>query len=160
MSGLVSILGGGGDVIMTTVIALTIFSALVLAYMAFQQGSALVNRLATIATRRSNARAVDTGRARRFGAQAGVSILRRLADSLKLTRGAEAEKNATLLTQAGWRSREALVVYVGIRLILPCTLTSIGIILAVANLAVLIFRARVRTPRPGAAAGFSDRRPE
>jgi tight adherence protein C len=131
MSGLVSILGGGGDVIMTTVIALTIFSALVLAYMAFQQGSALVNRLATIATRRSNARAVDTGRARRFGAQAGVSILRRLADSLKLTRGAEAEKNATLLTQAGWRSREALVVYVGIRLILPCTLTSIGIILAV-----------------------------
>jgi tight adherence protein C len=131
MSGLVSFLGGGGDVVMTTVIALTIFSALVLAYMAFQQGSALVARLATIATRRSTARAADTGRAHRFGAQAGVSILRRLADYLKLTRGEEAEKNSSLLTQAGWRSREALVVYVGIRLILPCTLTSIGIILSV-----------------------------
>lgn len=128
MSALFSILGGG-DVLMTLVLTVSIFSALVLAYMAYQEGGALINRLAAIASRRTDARAVDTGRAHRFGAKAGVSILRRLADSLKLTRGAEAEKNASLLTQAGWRSREALVVYVGIRLILPCTLTSLAIIL-------------------------------
>jgi len=129
MSALFSIIGGG-DVLMTLVLTVSIFSALVLAYMAYQEGGALINRLAAIASRRTNARAVDTGRAHRFGAKAGVSVLRRLADSLKLTRGAEAEKNASLLTQAGWRTREALVVYIGIRLILPCTLTSIAIIVA------------------------------
>jgi len=129
MSALIAIIGGGG-ILMTLLLAVSIFLALVLAYMAYQDGGALVGRLTAIASKRSNARAVDTGRAHRFGAKAGVGLLRRLADSLKLTRGAEAEKNASLLTQAGWRTREALVVYVGIRLILPCTLTSIAIIVA------------------------------
>ncbi len=128
MSALFSIIGGG-DAFMTLVLAVSIFSALLLAYLAYQEGGTLIHRLTAIANRRTNARAVDTGRSHRFGAKAGVSVLRRLADSLKLTRGAEAEKNASLLTQAGWRTREALVVYVGIRLLLPCTLTSLAIIL-------------------------------
>jgi tight adherence protein C len=122
--------GGSGDLFTTLAIAATIFMALVLSFRAYQGGGPLINRFSALATRRATARAADTGRPRRFGAKAGVGVLRRLVDSLKLTRGDEAEKNANLLTQAGWRTREALVIYVGIRLILPCLLTSLAIIIA------------------------------
>lgn len=123
--------GGNGDILITLAVAATVFMALVLSFRAYQGGGALMNRFSALATRRATARAADTGRPRRFGAKAGVGMLRRLVDSLKLTRGDEAEKNANLLTQAGWRTREALVIYVGIRLILPCVLTSLAIIIAV-----------------------------
>ncbi|MGA3304786.1 MAG: type II secretion system F family protein [Stellaceae bacterium] len=123
--------GGNGDILITLAVAATVFMALVLSYRAYMGGGALMNRFSALATRRATARAADTGRPRRFGAKAGVGMLRRLVDSLKLTRGDEAEKNVNLLTQAGWRTREALVIYVGIRLILPCVLTSLAIIIAV-----------------------------
>ncbi len=43
--------------------------------------------------------------------RASVGILKRLLDRMKLLRGEEASKTSDLLAQAGWRSRDALVVF-------------------------------------------------
>ncbi len=51
--------------------------------------------------------------------RASVGILKRLLDRMKLLRGEEASKTSDLLAQAGWRSRDALVVFFGLKLGLP-----------------------------------------
>jgi tight adherence protein C len=50
---------------------------------------------------------------------ASVGWLRRVLDRLKLLRGDEARKVTDQLAQAGWRSRDAIVLYLGLRLVLP-----------------------------------------
>jgi tight adherence protein C len=51
--------------------------------------------------------------------RATVGRLKQLLDRLKLLRGEEARKTSDQLAQAGYRSRDALVVYLGLRLALP-----------------------------------------
>lgn len=51
--------------------------------------------------------------------RASVGMLKRLLDRLQLLRGDEARKTTDQLAQAGWRSRDALVIYLGLRLALP-----------------------------------------
>jgi tight adherence protein C len=48
-----------------------------------------------------------------------VQIIRKLVEQLKLTRGDEARKTTDKLAQAGWRSRDILVVYLGARFLMP-----------------------------------------
>jgi tight adherence protein C len=48
-----------------------------------------------------------------------VQVIRKLVERLKLTRGDEARKTVDKLAQAGWRSRDILVVYLGARLVMP-----------------------------------------
>jgi tight adherence protein C len=48
-----------------------------------------------------------------------VGALKRLLDKLQLLRGGEARKTSDQLAQAGWRSRDSLVIYLGLRLGLP-----------------------------------------
>jgi tight adherence protein C len=50
---------------------------------------------------------------------ASVGWLRPVLDRLKLLRGDEARKVTDQLAQAGWRSRDAIVLYLGLRLVLP-----------------------------------------
>jgi tight adherence protein C len=50
---------------------------------------------------------------------AGVGKLKQLLDRMQLLRGDEARSTADKLTQAGWRSRDALVIYLGLRLSMP-----------------------------------------
>jgi tight adherence protein C len=51
--------------------------------------------------------------------RASVGALKRLLDRMKLLRGDEARKTSDQLAQAGWRSRDAIVIYLGLRLALP-----------------------------------------
>jgi tight adherence protein C len=53
------------------------------------------------------------------GQKASVNAMRGLVERLKLTRGAEARQTSDKLAQAGWRSRDMLVIYLGARLIMP-----------------------------------------
>jgi len=53
------------------------------------------------------------------GNKASVDMMRGLVERLKLTRGDEARQTSDKLAQAGWRSRDMLIVYLGARLILP-----------------------------------------
>jgi tight adherence protein C len=48
-----------------------------------------------------------------------VQVMRSLVERLKLTRGDEARKTVDKLAQAGWRSRDILVVYLGARFLMP-----------------------------------------
>jgi len=57
--------------------------------------------------------AADTRRAAR------ITSLKQVLDRLKLLRGDEARKTSEQLAQAGWRSRDALAIYLGIRLASP-----------------------------------------
>jgi len=50
---------------------------------------------------------------------AQITSLKQLLDRLKLLRGEEARKTSDQLAQAGWRSRDALAIYLGIRLATP-----------------------------------------
>jgi tight adherence protein C len=51
--------------------------------------------------------------------RASVGLLKRLLDRMQMLRGDEARKTTDQLAQAGWRSRDALVIYLGLRLALP-----------------------------------------
>jgi tight adherence protein C len=51
--------------------------------------------------------------------RASVGFLKQILDRMKLLRGDEARKTSNQLAQAGWRSRDALVIYLGLRLITP-----------------------------------------
>lgn len=51
--------------------------------------------------------------------QDAVQVIRKLVERLKLTRGDEARKTVDKLAQAGWRSRDILVVYLGARFLMP-----------------------------------------
>jgi tight adherence protein C len=51
--------------------------------------------------------------------QDAVQVFRKLVERLKLTRGDEARKTVDKLAQAGWRSRDILVVYLGARFLMP-----------------------------------------
>jgi tight adherence protein C len=50
---------------------------------------------------------------------AGITWLKGLLEKLKLLRGEEARKTSEQLAQAGWRSRDALAIYLGARLATP-----------------------------------------
>jgi tight adherence protein C len=50
---------------------------------------------------------------------AAVGSVKRLLDRMKLLRGDEAKKTTDTLAQAGFRSRDALVIYTGLRVVLP-----------------------------------------
>jgi tight adherence protein C len=50
---------------------------------------------------------------------ASVGRLKQLLDRLQLLRGEDAKSTSDKLTQAGWRSRDALVIYLSLRLALP-----------------------------------------
>src|SRR5271170_7808683 len=51
--------------------------------------------------------------------QASVNLMRQLVEKLKLTRGDDARKTVDKLAQAGWRSRDQLILFLGARLVLP-----------------------------------------
>jgi tight adherence protein C len=77
-------------------------------------------RLRAHAQRRSELRAAIIAPSRRdTSRQAHVSFLRNLVERLKLTQSDESRGSAERLTQAGWRTRDALVVFLGLRLVLP-----------------------------------------
>ncbi|MDE2227729.1 MAG: type II secretion system F family protein [Alphaproteobacteria bacterium] len=115
---------------MTLLLAAGIFGVLMAGYYAWDVGGPLRSRFAALVARRVGA-APPPGspRARqRSTPKFGTNLLKRLVEHLKLTRGADADKATGLLVQAGYRNREALVLYVGIRLLLPCGLTSLVLI--------------------------------
>jgi tight adherence protein C len=64
--------------------------------------------------------------------RASVGLLKRALDRLKLLRGDEARKTTDQLAQAGWRSRDAIVIYLGLRLALPFAGALAGFFLVVA----------------------------
>ncbi|HKW54191.1 MAG TPA: type II secretion system F family protein [Stellaceae bacterium] len=97
-----------------------VFITLVAFAQALMPSDPMAARLRSHKKRRDNLReellgttAADTRRAAR------ITSLKQMLDRLKLLRGDEARKTSEQLAQAGWRSRDALAIYLGIRLATP-----------------------------------------
>jgi tight adherence protein C len=75
-------------------------------------------RVKSHARRRAQLRAGLIAAPRR-SRQARVGLLRSMVERLRLTRSEDSRKAADQLAQAGMRSRDALVVFISIRLVLP-----------------------------------------
>jgi tight adherence protein C len=97
------------------------FASVLAVIRAFVPHDPMRSRLALHAKRRSELRTALVATPRR-GRPAPVNLLRSLVDRLKLTQGEESRTSAEKLAQAGLRSRDALVVFLGIRLIMPLIL--------------------------------------
>jgi tight adherence protein C len=90
-------------------------------------GQALVPQDPMAARMRSHQKRRDQLRANLIGEPsagdrrraAGVGRLKQLLDRMQLLRGDEARNTTDKLTQAGWRSRDALVIYLSLRLSMP-----------------------------------------
>jgi tight adherence protein C len=80
----------------------------------------MASRLRSHQRRREQLRtALLSGNAADNRKRASVGFLRRVLDRLKLLRGDEARKTTDQLARAGWRSRDAIVIYLGLRLAMP-----------------------------------------
>ena len=137
MSGLVStMMGWGGDNLMSGLLMALMLGAMVVGYFAAAPGNPLATRLGTLKDRVSGKAPV--GKKQNFKFTFSMATLKKLVEALKLTRGEEAQSTADKLLKAGYRSREALVVYMGIRLLLPVILTSVVfIVVAMFHLATM-----------------------
>ena len=124
MSGLVSVMvGWGGDNLMSGLLMALMLGAMVVGYFAAAPGNPLATRLGTLKDRVSGRAPV--GKKPAFKFTLSMATLKKLVEALKLTRGEEAQSTADKLLKAGYRSREALVIYMGIRLVVPVFLTSL-----------------------------------
>jgi tight adherence protein C len=124
MSGIVSLMMQlGGDNLMSALLIMLLVGTMVVAYIAAAPGNPLVGRFESLKDRVSGKAPI--GKKARFKFSFSMETLKKLVESLKLTRGEEAQSTADKLVKAGYRSREALVIYMGIRLVLPVALTSL-----------------------------------
>jgi tight adherence protein C len=124
MSGFIStMMSWGGDNLMSALLMAMMLGAMLAGYFAAAPGNPLAARLGTLKDRVSGRAPI--GKKVRFKFTFSMATLKKLVEALKLTRGAEAESTADKLLKAGYRSREALVIYMGLRLVLPVILTSL-----------------------------------
>jgi tight adherence protein C len=109
------------EMLLTLTIGLGTFASVLAFVRAFVPHDPMRARIRQHAKRRSELRhgLIATPRRSRQG---HVSLLRSLVDKLKLTQGEDSRTTSEKLAQAGWRSRDALVVFLSIRLIMPLVL--------------------------------------
>jgi tight adherence protein C len=130
MSELVSLaLALGGDGLVMALVTVSLVIAVLAGHAAMAPKGNLRTRLASLAQRRPTLdnRALRGTRAD-FTAGRLFDTLKLIVEHFRLTRGEEAQQAAVLLAQAGWRTREALVIYFGLRLVLPLGLTILVIL--------------------------------
>jgi tight adherence protein C len=99
-------------------------------YRAMFPAGSMTARARNYAKRKRTNRPAAVVGAKPAGRQKSVDMIRSLLERLKLTRGEEVRKSAELLTQAGWRSPDAMTVFLGVRLALPLGLGLLVYLLA------------------------------
>ena len=108
------------DTMVAVLAGILVFISIVALGNAFVPHDPMASRLRSHQKRREQLRAgLLSGNTVNDRKRASVGVLKRLLDRLKLLRGDEARKTTDQLAQAGWRSRDAIVIYFGLRLALP-----------------------------------------
>ena len=118
------------DTIIEVVTAGAIFFVLMGLYWTFTPNDALDARARAHARRRRELRARIMVPSRAPKQQKSVIAVRGLLERLKLTRSEDGRKAGELLAQAGWRSPDALTVFLGLRLGMPIGLGVVVYLLA------------------------------
>lgn len=93
-------------------------------------------------------------KAPRRGRRRPINLARRIVEALNLHRAGDAKKIAAALARAGWRSRDATVLFLGLRLASPLALGLAGYLLAPALAHQLGPAGRLLTTLGGLGAGF------
>ena len=107
------------------------FLAVLALIRAFAPNDTVNVRARVHAKRRRELRATLLSPARAAGRrQKSVSALRGLLERLKLNRGEEVRNASDILAQAGWRTPDALTVFLGMRLAMPFGLGILAYIMA------------------------------
>lgn len=83
-----------------------------------------------------------------------INLARRVVEGLNLHRGGDARKIAAALARAGWRSRDAIMLFLGLRLASPLVLGLVGYLLGPALAPKLGPASPLLTLLGGLAAGF------
>jgi len=86
-------------------------------------------RIKTLAAQRDGLRASVIGPRRRQDRLPTISMMRRVVDRLNLLRSAQAGKISIKLMRAGWRSKDAIIRYLFLKLALPFTLGGLAVFL-------------------------------
>jgi tight adherence protein C len=132
------------------------FAVLVALYRAFAPADGVSQRARNHAKRRKELRRafLTAPRVVAQRRQQSVNLLRSLLDKLKLTRGEEVRKATDFLSRAGWRSPDALTVFLGARLAAPVGLGVLVFLLAPEFLHHLTPPTRLLAAAFGIAAGM------
>jgi tight adherence protein C len=108
-----------GETFIEAAAAVANFVVVIILYRAFVPNDAMNARARAHAKRRSELRARLLSPSRSAGRAKSVVAVRGLLERLKLTRSEEGRKAAELLSRAGWRTPDALTVFLGLRLAMP-----------------------------------------
>jgi len=99
------------------ILGVLVFASVIIFAQALVPHDPMAERLRSHRKRRDTLRGELLSGTQRHAASIGT--LRQFLDKLKLLRGEEARKTSEQLAQAGWRSRDVLVIYLGMRLATP-----------------------------------------
>lgn len=111
-----------GIVVGATLFVLMAFFAV---WQALVERDPMAGRVKSLTERRNNLRAASRVRQNRTAKDlrsSGVSLMRQAVIKLNLMRGGHAEQIAMRLARAGWRSRDAVIIYLFAKAILPVLL--------------------------------------
>ena len=108
-----------GDGLIAVVAAVTALICVFAVYRSLLFSDPLEQRLIAIHARREALKAGLTAPRRRSRRDQSLGFMRRMVNALNLLRSRVAKKAAARLTQAGWRSRDAVVIYFFFKMCLP-----------------------------------------
>jgi tight adherence protein C len=108
-----------GDLPIVLLAACSALFAALFVYRTMLVHDPLQGRLATLVSHRDMLREASLGPQRRVKRERGMDTIRRVVSNLKLLRSREAEKATLKLLQAGFRSKDALIVYFFAKLAVP-----------------------------------------
>ena len=112
-------IGLPGEAFIEGLAAVANFAVVVILYRAFLPNDGMNARARAHAKRRRELRSQLLSPARSASRAKSVVAVHGLLERLKLTRSEEGRKAAELLARAGWRSPDALTVFLGLRLGMP-----------------------------------------
>ena len=100
--------------------AILVFVSIIAFGNAFVPHDPMANRLRSHQKRREQLRTgLIQGDLKKDRKTAAVGRIKWLVDRTKMARGDEGRKSSDRLAHAGWRSRDALVIYTGLRIVMP-----------------------------------------
>jgi tight adherence protein C len=111
--------GSAGEMAIEAAAALANFAVLAILYRALMPNDAVNARARAHAKRRTELRSQLLSPKRKARRQQSVTAIRGLLERLKLTRSDEGRKAADLLAKAGWRTPDAVTIFLGLRLGMP-----------------------------------------
>jgi tight adherence protein C len=130
MSTLEQMTGMGMDVLITSTAGLVAFFSVFIVWQALIRRDPLATRARSLGQHRENLKAgMLKANTNRFQRVETVSFMRSVTARLNMLKGAHVAKATEKLMQAGWRSKDAIVIFMFLKLSLPIVLGGVAVFL-------------------------------